>query len=93
MARRAISPRHGLIMGLGPVTVTIFTPAGRRRKDIDDSYVLSRGLGDISMAYFLLAATDGTELGGSARPRASTLRDEPTIVGGCCWVDLRRQLA
>jgi hypothetical protein len=39
MARRAVSPRHGLITGLGPVSVPIFTHAGRRSRGIDDSYV------------------------------------------------------
>jgi len=29
MARRAVSPRHGLITGLGPVGVPIFTAAGK----------------------------------------------------------------
>jgi hypothetical protein len=42
MARRAVSPRHGLITGLGPVSVPIFTHAGRRSRGTDDSYVLSR---------------------------------------------------
>jgi hypothetical protein len=41
MARRAVSPRHGLIMGLGPVSVSIFTHAGRRGGGIDDSYPLA----------------------------------------------------
>jgi len=47
MARRAVSPRHGLITGLGPVSVPIFTHAGRRSRGTDDSYVLSRDSYDI----------------------------------------------
>ena len=44
MARRAGSPRHGLITGLGPVGVPISRLQGVAR-DMDDSYVAS-GHGD-----------------------------------------------
>jgi NADP-dependent 3-hydroxy acid dehydrogenase YdfG len=41
MARRAVTPRHGLIAGLGAGGAD-FRLSGRHRSEIDDSYALSR---------------------------------------------------
>ncbi len=51
MARRAVSPRHGLIMGLGPVSVPIFTHAGRRAATSMLLWAVKR-LDDISCVHF-----------------------------------------
>jgi hypothetical protein len=78
MARRAVSPRHDLIMGLGPASVPIFTHAGRRRGGIDDSY----GSSSVWAAFF------GVILGGSCRGWIDGLgccgqdREGPLAVGG-----------
>src|SRR5215510_9289734 len=96
MARRAATPRHGLITGLGAVGVPIFTLSGRHPRDIDDSarptHALSasvatrRSHGSAPLRAALHAPAGGA--GGTARSshRGSiTSRVDHTDARGVCW--------
>ena len=88
MARRAVSPRHGLITGLGPVSVPIFTHAGRRSRGTDDSYVLSRAWTTFRWAIFFGLVNESGA--GAGRLLGGQDRDGPLAAEGKLLASIHR---